>query len=137
MKVESGVVTSTALQKITVKEEKEECCGFQQKRGTSSTSTATTTITTITITTDLTTNNTPTKNTTTVTTSGATSIVTPLMTSVVHPTPLICQSPLALKSSLNNNNTEPFPIDLDLKSKSKGEFSFCNFFLFNSSFYCN
>lgn len=117
MKVESGVATSTALQKIKVKEEKEEC-SFQQQTGTSM-STATTTVTTITThsnASSISANNTTTSS---LGTPSSMPIVTPSMTSLVQATPVICQPP-ALKSSVNNNNnSEAFFIDLDLKAKTK------------------
>ena len=133
MRVESGVATSTALQKIKVKEEKEECCNIQQEIGTSSTSTsiATTTVTTKTTTTDS--NLALSTNTATLSILGSPStlaVVTPATTSIVQPTPLICQLPILKSNQSNNNNTEPYPIDLDLKTKPKGEFSFWNYIFF-------
>lgn len=130
MKVESGVATSTALQKIKVKEEKEECSGFQQQTG-ASMSTATTTVTTITITThsnanSISANNNNNTITNTTSSLGSTSslpIVTPSMTTLVQPTSVTRQPPV-LKSNLNNNNSEQFFIDLDVKAKTKGEFLF-------------
>lgn len=125
MKVESGVATSTALQKHRVKEEKEECSGFQQQTGTSM-STATTTVTTITITTHSNTNSISTNNTTNAISLGTPSclpIVTSPTTSLIQSTPVICQPPVLKSSINNNNNTESFLIDLDLKAK-KGEFHF-------------
>ncbi|XP_051170223.1 protein CBFA2T2 isoform X2 [Leptopilina boulardi] len=125
MKVESGVATSTALQKIKVKEEKEECSGFQQQTG-ASMSTATTTVTTITITThsnanSISANNNNNTITNTTSSLGSTSslpIVTPSMTTLVQPTSVTRQPPV-LKSNLNNNNSEQFFIDLDVKAKTK------------------
>ncbi|XP_017893612.1 protein CBFA2T3-like isoform X2 [Ceratina calcarata] len=111
MKVEGGTATSTLLQKVKVKEEAKERCGYQEKSP-STTTTMTTTSTS------------PANQTVTnASSNGGTVSSVPVVPSTNasspesshQPSTIVCHSsaPTVLV------NADPFPVDLDLKSKPK------------------
>ncbi|XP_047368764.1 protein CBFA2T2 isoform X2 [Vespa velutina] len=136
MKVDGGVASTTVLQKVKVKEEAKECCGFQQVSATSGGSSGTSVVvvvstvtaasTTVIATTSSNCNSNglttvgiaatiaSTSTTTTVPTTSSTSNALQTSAIICHPS-----TPIAAVASSTAQTPEPLPVDLDLKSKNK------------------
>lgn len=131
------MATGTILQKVKVKEEAKECCGFQQSSvptAATSTSSGSPSIATATGSSSNGSNvvhdsngvaNVAGATTSTSSVSNASGSTTSV--ALHQPSAIVCHPSAAASSA--HVNADPFPVDLDLKTKAKGAFTFFSFSL--------